>query len=120
MCDTVSHVTNSQRSGEHTLFSIVPQSEMAIEHSTERAAVSPQPLTALGEQLRDGPLQQLLELQAQIAELTERVTDCPTSRVEDLERLVHLSVAAMEHFNAFTRELTAVLRELTDAHRSPH
>lgn len=93
---------------------------MAIEHSTERTAATPQRLTALAEQLRDGPLQQLLELQAQIAELTERVKDCPTGRVEDLERLVHLSVAAMQHFNAFTCELTAFLRELTDAHRNPH
>jgi hypothetical protein len=93
---------------------------MAIERTTESTSPATSSLAELAQQLRDGPLQQLLELQAQIAELTERVTDCPTSRVEDLERLVRLSVSAMEHFNAFTREFTAVLRELTDAHRQPH
>lgn len=93
---------------------------MAIEPSTERAAATPPSLATLAEQLRAGPLQDLLELQAQIAELTERLTHCPTSRIEDLEPLVSLSIAAMEHFNAFTRELTAVLRELTDGHRNPH
>lgn len=91
-----------------------------MERSTECAAATPPSRTALAEQLRDGPLQELLELQAQIAELTKRVTDCPTSRVEDLEPLLRLSMAAMEHFNAFTRELTAVLREVTDADRNPH
>lgn len=81
---------------------------------------TPSSLTALAEQLRDGPLQRLLELQAQMNELTERVSDSPTSRVEDLERLVRLSVSAMEHFHAFTREFAAVLRELTDGHRQRH
>lgn len=93
---------------------------MPIEHSTDYAAPSTPSLATLAQQLRDGPLQQLLELQAQIAELAEHVTDYPTSRVEDLERLVRLSVSAMGHFNAFTREFTAVLREITDAHREPH
>jgi hypothetical protein len=77
-------------------------------------------LAALAEQLREGPLLQLHELQAQITELTDRLTDCPTRRVEDLERLVRLSLAAMSHFQAFTREFAAVLRELTDDHRHPH
>jgi hypothetical protein len=84
------------------------------------APVSPASLASLAEQLRTGPLLQLQELQAQIAELTERVSRCPTSRVEDLEGLIRLSVAAMEHFSAFTREFAAVLRELTDAERRSH
>ena len=90
-----------------------------MDHSISalRTSVAPSSLSDLAEQLRDGPLSQLHELQAQLAELTERVTECRTSRVEDLESLVRLSVTAMEHFNAFTRELAAVLRELTDAHR---
>lgn len=82
--------------------------------------VPPPSLAALAEQLRAGPLQQLRELQAQIAKLTDHVAAGPTGRVEDLERLVQLSMTAMGHFNAFTRELTGVLRELTDAHRSLH
>jgi len=85
-----------------------------------RVPATPSSLSALAEQLRDGPLQHLLELQAQMKELTEPVADCPTSRVDELAQLVQLSVAAMEHFNAFTREFAAVLRELTDAHREPH
>jgi len=37
-----------------------------------------------------------------------------------VEQLVRLSVAAMQHFHAFTRELSGVLRELTDAERLSH
>jgi hypothetical protein len=55
-----------------------------------------------------------------MTELTERAAEPSTNQVEELARLVRLSVAAMEHFNAFTREFAAVLRELTDAHREPH
>jgi hypothetical protein len=81
---------------------------------------TPPSLSALAEQLRDGPLLHLLELQAQMTELAECDTGSTTSRVDDLEQLVRLSVSAMEHFNAFTREFAAVLRELTDAQREPH
>ena len=52
--------------------------------------------------------------------LADRLTDRPPARVEDLEQLVRLSVSAMEHFNAFTREFASVLRELTDAQRLRH
>ena len=93
---------------------------MRTQSSPLRVPATPSSLSALAAQLRDGPLQHLLELQAQMTELTERVADCPASRVEELAQLVRLSVAAMEHFNAFTREFAAVLRELTDAHREPH
>jgi hypothetical protein len=98
----------------------MPKPEMAIQPLTVPPVARPAALAELAKQLRDGPLQQLVELQAEIAELTERVSDCPSSRVEDLARLVRLSVSAMEHFNAFTREFSAVLREITDAHRDPH
>lgn len=77
-------------------------------------------LTALAEQLRDGPLQDLVELQLRTTELAARLADNPADRIEELERLVRLSLSAMEQFHAFTRELAAVLRELTDARRSPH
>lgn len=79
----------------------------------------PSPLTALAEQLRDGPLQRLVELQVQTTALANRSTGDPPS-LEDLEQLVRLSVSAMEHFNAFTREFAAVLREVTDAREPPH
>ena len=110
----------TRRGGEDTFLSTVLKPEMDHPNSALRAPLAPASFAALAEQLRDGPLLQLQELQAQIAELTERVEGCPTSRVEDLERLVRLSVAAMEHFNAFTREFAAVLRELTDAQRHSH
>ena len=78
------------------------------------------PLTDLAAQLRNGPLQELLELQTKAAELADRLDDQPADRIEDLEGLVRLSLSAMEQFHAFTREFAAVLRELTDAHRTPH
>ena len=54
----------------------------------------------------------------QTTALANRSTDSPPA-IEDLEQLVRLSVSAMEHFNAFTREFAAVLRELTDAQEPP-
>lgn len=94
---------------------------MALENTASRlAANTSSSLAALAEQLRDGPLQHLVELQARTTALADRLSGDQASTVEDLEQLVKLSVAAMEHFNAFTREFAAVLRELTDAHREPH
>jgi hypothetical protein len=77
-------------------------------------------LSALAEQLRDGPLQDLIRLQLQATELADSLADGPADRIEDLERLVRLSLSTMEQFHAFTREFAAVLRELTDAHRDAH
>lgn len=77
-------------------------------------------LTDLAEQLRDGPLQELIQLQLQAAEIAARIGDSPADRIEDLERLVRLTMSAMEQFHAFTREFAAVLRDLTDAHRDSH
>ena len=81
---------------------------------------APSSLSALAEQLRDGPLHELLELQMKATELADRLADSPADRLEDLERLVRLSLSAMEQFHSFTREFTAVLREITDARRHPH
>lgn len=86
----------------------------------ELSAPTSTSLTALAEQLRDGPLQDLLQLQLKATELADRLADSPTDRIEDLERLVRLSLSAMEQFHTFTREFAAVLRELTDAHRDTH
>lgn len=83
-------------------------------------ALPASPLAAFAERLRQGPLRDLDLLQEQLAELTERGAGGPTSHIEDLERLVQLSVEVMEHFNAFTRELAAVLRNLADEHRQRH
>jgi hypothetical protein len=77
-------------------------------------------LTALAEQLRDGPLQELIKLQLKTTELADRLADSPADRIEDLERLVRLSLSAMEQFHAFTREFAAVIQDLSDAHGDPH
>jgi len=92
---------------------------MASQDSALADSTAPSPLGALAEQLRDGPLQKLVELQIQTTALANRSTGSPLA-IEDLDQLVRLSVAAMEHFNAFTREFAAVLRELTDAREPPH
>ena len=84
------------------------------------AAPTSTSLAELAEQLRDGPLQDLIRLQLQAAELADRLADGPADRIEDLERLVRLSLSTMEQFHAFTREFAAVLRELTDARRDAH
>lgn len=77
-------------------------------------------LPTLAEQLRDGPLQRLVELQIETTALADRLGDGAPAKIEDVQQLVRLSLSAMEHFNVFTRELAAVLRELTDAERHPH
>jgi hypothetical protein len=105
--------------GEDTLSSTVPNPGMASQNTALLIETAPSALTALAEQLRDGPLQRLVELQLKTTALADRLNDRPPG-IEDLEQLARLSVAAMEHFNAFTREFASVLRELTDAERYPH
>ena len=93
---------------------------MAPEDSARTATNPSSSLNTLAEQLRDGPLQRLVELQIETTALSNRLADGAPARIEDVEKLVRLSVSAMQHFNAFTRELASVLRELTDARRHPH
>ena len=93
---------------------------MASESSALHISSAPSSMTDLAEQLRDGPLQRLVELQTQTTAIAERLGEGSPAPVEDVEQLVRLSISAMEHFNRFTRELATVLRELTDAHRHPH
>jgi hypothetical protein len=87
---------------------------------TDTFAPASTSLSDLAEQLRDGPLQDLIQLQLQATELADRLRDNPAERIEDLEQLVRLTMSAMERFHAFTREFAAVLRDLTDAHRNTH
>ena len=77
-------------------------------------------LAALAEQLRDGPLQELIALQLRATELSNQMGESPAERLRDLEQLVRLSLTAMEQFHSFTREFQAVLRELTHASRDHH
>ena len=118
--DTVSHVTPGALRAELTLPVLCRRREMSTHDSASLEETAPSSLSALAEQLRDGPLQELLELQAKATELADRLADSPEDRLEDLERLVRLSLSAMEQFHSFTREFTAVLREITDARRHSH
>jgi hypothetical protein len=97
-------------------LSPLPKPTMANETPALHAASA----TDLAEQLRDGPLQRLVELQAQTAAIADRLAKGTPARIEDVAELVRLSVAAMEHFQHFTRELGVVLRELTDGQHPRH
>ncbi len=77
-------------------------------------------LAALVTQLRDGPLQELTVLQREAAKLAARTAASPADRLEDIERLVRLSLSAMEHFHEFTRDFQAVIRQLRDASLETH
>jgi hypothetical protein len=88
--------------------------------ANETPALHAPSATDLAEQLRDGPLQRLVELQAQTTAIADRLADGTPARIEDVAQLVRLAVSAMEHFQHFTRELGAVLRELTDDQQPRH
>jgi hypothetical protein len=77
-------------------------------------------LAALAAELRDGPLQELTELQREAAKLAACTAGSNADRLEDIERLVRLSLSTMEHFHAFTREFQAVIRQLRDARLETH
>jgi hypothetical protein len=94
-----------------------PNSALTLAEAVAPTSTS---LATLAEQLRDGPLQDLIELQLKAAELANRLEDSPADRIEDIELLVRMSLSTMERFHAFTREFAAALRELTDVHRDAH
>ena len=56
----------------------------------------------------------------QTTALADRLADGAPAKLEDVEQLVRLSISAMQHFNAFTVEFAAALRDLTDGRRPPH
>jgi hypothetical protein len=93
---------------------------MASQNPLLDTSCAPSSPGALAEQLRDGPLQRLVELQMQTTALADRLAEGAPAKIEDVEQLVRLSIAAMQHFNAFTRELSGVLRQLTDAAQQSH
>jgi signal transduction histidine kinase len=79
------------------------------------AAFDSRSLATLAQQLHDGPLQELTELHRKTALLS---TDAAVDRHERLQRLTELalvSLSAMEHFHAFTRELRAQIAALAAA-----
>jgi len=68
-------------------------------------------LAILAEQLRDGPLQELTELHRKTALLSDDAVD-EHERLQRLTELALVSLAAMEQFHAFTRELRAQIAAL--------
>lgn len=91
--------------------STAPLTEIVPTHS---------PLTALAEQLRDGPLQRLIELQLLTQALAPRLQGDPAEYLEELGELVRLSMTAMDQFHAFTRELQTLIRDLSDVGPARH
>ena len=81
---------------------------------------APRSLAMMAQRLRAGPLQELHELQRHADRLADRPPQCPRERLEDLERLVRLSLSAMEHFHVFTRDVQLMIEELTDARLDRH
>jgi hypothetical protein len=71
-------------------------------------------LATLAQQLRDGPLEDLTELHRK-ATLVSDAGASHGERLEQLTELALLSLAAMEHFQAFTRELRAQIADLAGA-----
>ena len=89
-------------------------------HSLDLDEPAPPSLAAMAERLRTGPLLELHELQRQADRLADRPPQCPRERLEDLERLVRLSLSAMEHFHLFTRDVQLMIRQMTDARLEQH
>ena len=71
-------------------------------------------LASLAEQLRDGPLHELMELHRRTTLLACEIAASDRRRLEQLTELALVSLTAMEGFQAFTRELRAQISELVD------
>ena len=74
-------------------------------------------LACLAQQLRDGPLRGLTELHRKATRTPDAATESQDERLEQLTELALLSLAAMEQFQAFTRELKAQIADLVGAPR---
>jgi hypothetical protein len=77
------------------------------------AAFDSDSLATLAQQLRDGPLQELTELHRRTALLSTGAAVDQHKRLQQLTELALVSLSAMEHFHAFTRELRAQIAALT-------
>ena len=69
-------------------------------------------LATLAQQLYDGPLQELTELHRKTTLLSTGATVDDHERLQRLTELALISLAAMEQFHAFTRELRAQIAAL--------
>jgi hypothetical protein len=84
----------------------------------ESTAVSP--ALALAEQLRDGPLQELIDLQVRAHDLATEMKAAPGDHLRELAELVRLSLSAMEHFHRFTCDFQSLIRDLGDDAKPSH
>lgn len=84
------------------------------------AKLAASPVLALAEQLRDGPLQELIELQTRAHDLATEAEGSPREHLQELAELVRLSLAAMEHFQRFTRDFQTLVRDLGDDVKRGH
>ncbi len=78
------------------------------------AALDSRSLATLAQQLRDGPLQELAEVHRRTALLSKNAVVEDDERLQQLTELALVSLSAMEHFHAFTRELRAQIAALTN------
>jgi hypothetical protein len=78
------------------------------------------PGLALAEQLRDGPLQELIDLQARAQALAVDIESNPGDHLREIGELVRLSLTAMEHFQRFTCDFRSLLRDLGDDAKPSH
>jgi hypothetical protein len=78
------------------------------------------PVLALAEQLRDGPLQELIDLQGRAQELVTEIKATPGDHLRELGELVRLSLTAMEHFHRFTCDFQSLIRDLGDDAKPSH
>ena len=69
-------------------------------------------LATLTQQLYDGPLQELTELHRKATRLSTGATVDDHERLQHLTELALISLAALEQFHAFTRELRAQIAAL--------
>ena len=72
-------------------------------------------LATLARQLREGPIQELTELHRRTTLLSETAATSRQEQVQQLTELALVSLEAMAHFHAFTRELGARIAEITAA-----
>lgn len=89
--------------------------------NVDKSNAATSPVLALAEQLRDGPLQELIDLHARAHDLaTDLDAATPGDHLRELTELVRLSLTAMEHFHRFTCDFNALVRDLGDDANPSH
>jgi hypothetical protein len=86
--------------------------ERAAMNDPASAAFDTRSLAALAQQLRDGPLQELMELHRKTALVAAEAAVDEHVRLQQLTELALVSLSAMEQFHAFTCELRAQIAAL--------